>query len=336
MKKVKNNKTQYIVFVCDHSGSMASYYAKALTDFNSQTNSFKKAYDIDGIETFVSVIEFGGGINISLQDQSLTSVRAISHYSTGGMTPLFDAVGLAITTLINHNDYNNKNASFLVMVLTDGAENTSRKWDANSISKKIKELQITDRWTFAFRVPVGHKSYLANLGIPSNNILEWEQTEEGYQRATEIVTSSIMNYRTGVFRGISANTTFYADTSNLSRNEVKTQLDDISLKVATREVKRNTDIKNFCEYYFGEYVKGRGFYKLAKSERVQPQKSIAIRDKSNGRIYEGDQARNLLGLPADIHIRLKPGYSGSYDIFVQSTSVNRKLEPGSEVLYWRP
>jgi hypothetical protein len=67
---------------------------------------------------------------------------------------------------------------------------------------------------------------------------------------------------------------------------------------------------------------------------VQPQKAIVLREPITGRIYSGHPARQLLGLPTDGTTRAKvtPGMMSKYQVFVQSTSVNRKLVGGTLLL----
>jgi hypothetical protein len=42
----------------------------------------------------------------------------------------------------------------------------------------------------------------------------------------------------------------------------------------------------------------------------------------------------MLGLPRVGDARVRPGDHGKFDVFVQSTSVNRKLSYGTQVMYW--
>ena len=63
-------------------------------------------------------------------------------------------------------------------------------------------------------------------------------------------------------------------------------------------------------------------------------KSILIHNKNTGAVYFGNEARNVLGLPHDREIRIVPGNHGDYEIFIQSTSVNRKLLAGTKVVYF--
>jgi hypothetical protein len=227
--------------------------------------------------------------------------------------------------------------SFLVMVITDGEENTSARWNAASIARKIKELQATDRWTFVFRVPRGYSRTLISLGIPAGNILEWDQTERGVEVATRATEAAFTEYYSGRTRGLTASKSFYqTDLSGVSKATIKSKLVDISPEVKFFDVKTTDAIKPFVEAKTKKaYVAGTAFYQLTKKEdEVQDYKQIALRDKKAGTVYSGVQARNILGLPHNGTVKVAPGNHGGYDIFIESTSVNRKLLPGTQVLYW--
>jgi hypothetical protein len=80
------------------------------------------------------------------------------------------------------------------------------------------------------------------------------------------------------------------------------------------------------------YRTGSAFYELTKTESIQASKQLAVMDKRTfGGVYTGPQARQVLGLP-DYEIRVTPSQHPDYDIFVQSTSVNRKLVPSTRLL----
>ena len=83
------------------------------------------------------------------------------------------------------------------------------------------------------------------------------------------------------------------------------------------------------------FKKGRGFYQWTKASTIQPYKEIIVFDRSTGDIYSNGAARDLLGIPTDGgNVRLSPKYDKSrYDVFVQSTSVNRALFGGTKLLY---
>jgi hypothetical protein len=61
---------------------------------------------------------------------------------------------------------------------------------------------------------------------------------------------------------------------------------------------------------------------------------MAILDKETNAIYGGTQARQLIGCPMNTSFKIKPGNLADYEIYIKSTSVNRKLVPGTKVLYF--
>jgi len=84
-----------------------------------------------------------------------------------------------------------------------------------------------------------------------------------------------------------------------------------------------------------QYQIGRAYYQLTKTEEVQASKDMVILDKNTNALYGGQEARSLLGCPTGISFKIKPAiHSHQYDIFIKSTSVNRKLINGTKLLYF--
>lgn len=69
-----------------------------------------------------------------------------------------------------------------------------------------------------------------------------------------------------------------------------------------------------------------------KKELVQSNKKICIRERASNKLYGGDNARRLLNLPLNQNIDVRPDTNALFDIFVESTSVNRKILAGTSVL----
>lgn len=258
-----------------------------------------------------------------------------SYVTNGSGTPLWDSVGLAINELEKSFDTQDFETAYLVMVITDGEENASKLWNVNSLKEKIRVMQNTDRWTFVFRVPRGAKARLMGLGIPAGNIMEWEQTESSLSNSTQATVSGVSSYFTARSAGKTKVDTFYADLTNIKPVDIKT-LADITgsvKRVMVPDSETGTAIKDFCIKSLGSYDTGKAYYQLSKPETVQEQKKVVILDKTTGKYYTGHSAKSLLGLPSYGSIKLHPGANGNYELYVQSTSVNRKLMGGTFVLY---
>ena len=80
------------------------------------------------------------------------------------------------------------------------------------------------------------------------------------------------------------------------------------------------------------FKKGRGFYEFTKTETIQGHKEIVLMDRKTGDLYSGTAARDLLGLSSTT-ARIRPASLDKYVVFVQSTSVNRRLVGGTRFLY---
>jgi hypothetical protein len=92
-------------------------------------------------------------------------------------------------------------------------------------------------------------------------------------------------------------------------------------------------IRNFVENSGAKFRKGRGFYQFTKSEIVQEHKEVILRNKLTGDMFTGGEARNFIGLPFGERGRIRPKFFDDYEVYIQSTSYNRKLMPHTKFLY---
>jgi hypothetical protein len=99
------------------------------------------------------------------------------------------------------------------------------------------------------------------------------------------------------------------------------------------EVDNDISIKAFVLENGLTFKTGRGFYEFMKTETIQAKKQIVLMDRSTGDLFEGEAAREMLGLPEGASVRIKPSNLEKYVVFVQSTSANRKLIGGTRFLY---
>jgi len=129
---------------------------------------------------------------------------------------------------------------------------------------------------------------------------------------------------------------FYSSTADLTVREARSALSEITGQVQFIQASETCQIRDAILNAGLEWIKGAAFYALIKTEKkVQPYKMVALRVKTSGKVYSGQQAREMLGIGQAMGtVRLVPGDHGKFDVFIQSTSVNRKIPAGTEVLYW--
>lgn len=344
---------QYIGISRDHSGSMASIAAIALKDYNAQLDSIKVNTGTHGIPTVLSVIACSiktsnngayWSVNESTQNKfvvkyqdALTVANETSYAANGNSTMLFDSIMQLIEHFEAVPDYDNPDVAFTIIALTDGQDNNS-KTSGFALAQKIKQLQATDKWTIAFRVPKGYASHLQRLGIPLGNILEVDYNNQKEIEYSTVVTQAAIGKMYAARKsGLRSVTSFYADTSNLTQEVVRKDLKNITGKIRVLPVPRAADkmlIKDFVESKLGsgKYVLGSAHYEFSKKEKVQSGKNIIVWDKQSGHYYTGEDARELLNLPKFGDITLYPGDTSRFEIFIQSNSVNRKLVGGTKLV----
>lgn len=110
-------------------------------------------------------------------------------------------------------------------------------------------------------------------------------------------------------------------------NPSRFQVLNVDSEIAISDFVRNTGAL---------YKKGKGFYSLTKAETIQENKEVVLVDKVTGDMFSGDEARNLIGVPFGQRDRINPrtlSAAKDWNIFVQSTSINRKLMPKTQFLY---
>ncbi len=169
--------------------------------------------------------------------------------------------------------------------------------------------------------------------------MEWDQTAKGVETFGKSVSSSLGSYfkarSAGTFK--SSKAFFSTDLSAVSTAAIQSALKEVTSSFASAAVNQTENgmqIKDFCIKHWTTYQAGNGYYELTKPEDIQAAKQVVVENVHSGKRYGGPDARAVLGLSASGEIRVRPGDHGAFRIFVQSTSVNRKLVSGTTVLYY--
>lgn len=331
------NIINHIALVLDASLSMTPFARELIKVADNQIAYLaRRSKELDQ-ETRITVYTFGTkdgwsqspDIRCLIYDKDVLRVPSIAGlYQPNGATPLIDATLLSLNDLeMTPEKYGQH--SFLVYVLTDGEENVSNS-TSNELSRKIQSLP--DHWTLAAFVPnqVGvHEA--KRFGFPKENIAVWDATSAaGINEAGEKIrqtTETFMQNRSKGIRG--SKSLFTLNTPSVSK--IASTLDGLHYgQFRLIDVDETGRIDEFVERKLHRpYKLGEAYYQLTKPETIQPQKEVAI--MTNSKVYVGDEARELLGLP-DYHVKVQPNHFPDYEIFVQSTSVNRKLIAGTKLL----
>jgi len=329
------NIINHIVLVLDASDSMRSVKKDLIKVADNQIAYLAtRSKELDQ-ETRITVYTFEGGnyyspINIQclIYDKDVLRVPSISGlYETGGATPLIDATLLALNDLAMTPEKYGEH-SFLVYVLTDGMENTS-KATSNELSTAINKLP--DNWTLATFVPDQNGVFESKkFGFPKDNIAVWSTDSKGVEEVGRRIRETTENFMQARATGVRGSRNLF-NLATPSLNTVASNLNMLHFgQFRTFDVTEFGRIDEFVERQTGRaYKSGEAYYQLSKPEIIQPQKKVAILSKKG--LFVGDDARKLLDLPSE-HVKVGPNHNAEYEIFVQSTSNNRKLMPNTKLL----
>jgi hypothetical protein len=336
----------HCAFCIDESGSVSGIVKPLVEAYNQTVTDIRGAVLDEGQEASMTALAFGDRVlkhRILYAGQQVQTVTPLKYTDLhpSGMTPLFDSVYRAIKKLEELDD-GKEDTSFIVSTVTDGHENDSRDPGVSATIKLIDEKSKTDRWTFTFLVPNGSENHFASsYNIPRGNVQGWdEKSAIGTKEAFVVSSAGYKNFFKGkTSRGIGkkmASKSFYSSTADLTVRTARSSLSEITGQVQFITAIDESQIRQIILGANLEWIKGAAFYQLVKTEKkVQDYKMVCLRVKTSGKVYSGQEARNMLGIGgAAGTVRLVPGDHGKFDVFIQSTSVNRKIPLGTEVLYW--
>lgn len=327
------NYINHVVLVLDASSSMHRHQNQLVRVADSQIQYLaQRSQELDQ-ETRVSIYSFSERVRCLVYDKDVLRLPSIKDiYSIGGMTALVDATIKSLDDLDKTATLYGDHA-FLAFVLTDGMENASSH-KPNALLDKLNRLP--DNWTVAGLVPDQRAVFESKrFGFPKDNIAVWDAASaEGINEVGRTIRTATDNFMQARSKGVRGTRSLFstgldavnASTVHANLTPLKKNAYDIF------PVHDDSPIKEYIMSRGVRYTIGKGFYQLTKREEIQAQKQIAIREKKTGKVFWGNAARDLLGLPRDTTVKVKPDINPEYDVFVQSTSVNRKLIRNTDVL----
>ncbi|MEV6129098.1 vWA domain-containing protein [Streptomyces violaceusniger] len=338
------NYINHVALVLDASSSMSHLSGKVVEVADQQIAYLaRRSKELDQ-ETRVTVYVFADKVECVIYDKDVLRMPSLKQlYQVGGMTALLAATlksqrELAQTAQL-YGDH-----SFLTFLLTDGQENASHRCpdaptkNPRELVQAVAKMMQTqeDNWTLAVLVPdqMGKREAM-QCGFPKDNIAIWDATStQGLEEAGQVIQQATENFMMGRAQGIrGSRAVFSTGAEAVNKDTIKaaglTPVNPSEYQLIP--VAREAAIREWVIECGHTYRTGGAFYQLSKSEKIQARKQIAVLEKKTDRVYTGPEARSLLGLP-DTEVRVKPDHNDDFTIFVQSTSVNRKLIPHTRLL----
>ena len=136
------------MIIVDESGSMCVIERQALAGMNETIDTVKKMQKMHkDMEQRISLLTFDSGHKTFKYDNvKAESVHRLGSkdYNPCGGTPLYDAIGTAISKL---NAQTTERDNVLVTIITDGEENCSQEYNLKMVKTLIDKMK-KQGWTF--------------------------------------------------------------------------------------------------------------------------------------------------------------------------------------------
>jgi hypothetical protein len=141
------NKNRVLVnFIQDRSGSMQSVWEETVSGFKQYVLDLKQDPDA---EYLFSLTTFDTVVDTPHVAEPIAGIPddALADFGPRGGTALYDAVGANVRAAESREG---EVDTVLVVIVTDGYENSSREWTKARVRALLDEKHATGKWTFVY------------------------------------------------------------------------------------------------------------------------------------------------------------------------------------------
>ena len=188
-KQANNIHTEFL-YILDASGSMYGLTDDVIGGFNSflmEQNDLKDS-------AYLTTVLFNNLVTTIYQSKDINSIKPMSrsNYKASGSTSLFDAIGSSVLSLGERAKTN----KVMVIIMTDGYENSSRLFSKSKI-KRIIDMKTNEGWEFIFAgANIDVDKVSESIGIRKDRRVHYESNSEGTKNAWKTMSDVSLNYRT--------------------------------------------------------------------------------------------------------------------------------------------
>lgn len=194
----------YNLIVLDESGSMYGIKPQTINGFNETVQTIASAQKkFPEQNHLVTLVSFNSSeIKTVFDKVPVSQVQQLNDrtYSPDGNTPLYDALGLALTRL-RYQINTRENHQVLVSIITDGEENSSREFTGRMVKNLIDELKAMD-WVFTF-IGANIDVEQAAAQISINNYISFNKSSAGTNAMFAREKNARMNMYDKMSKGVS-------------------------------------------------------------------------------------------------------------------------------------
>lgn len=193
------NDTTEIALILDQSGSMESIKAGTLEGVNSFL--LQQRTENDDHPVRLSLTLFSTGLELRHQSAPVTEIPDLNDatYDPAGGTALLDAIGTTVDGLgkrLAELPEDQRPGSVIVAIMTDGEENSSRRYTWHRISDMIRHQTEVYKWEFLF---LGANqdaiATAARMNIVRENSATYVQSDGSSMSALRAVSKSVSYHK---------------------------------------------------------------------------------------------------------------------------------------------
>jgi len=196
MENKKNNITE-LVMILDRSGSMSGLESDTIGGFNAMLAKQRRQ---EGT-CYVSTVLFDTNTTVLHDRKPLETVQDLTEqdYSVGGCTALLDALGGAIHHIGNIHKYARPEdvpANTVFVIMTDGMENSSRRYSADKVKQMIEHEKEKYGWEFLFiGANIDAVKTAGRFGIEEDRAVNYNADSEGTRVVYDAVSEAVCSVR---------------------------------------------------------------------------------------------------------------------------------------------
>lgn len=189
--------TTELVFILDRSSSMSRLVAATIDGFNSMIKKQKK---VEG-EALISTVLFDNTCEVIHDRVSIQTIQPMTEedYTVQGCTALLDAIGGAIHHIGNVHKYTRTEdvpEHTLFIIITDGMENASRRYDLETVQKMIAHQEKKYGWEFLFLGSnIDAVETARSFGIREDCAVNYHSDSEGTRLNYTVLSEAICSVR---------------------------------------------------------------------------------------------------------------------------------------------
>lgn len=186
-----------LVFILDKSGSMGGLETDTIGGYNAMLT---KQQAVVG-ECRITTVLFDNNF-VLLHDR--IDIKAVSpitekEYQVGGSTALLDAIGQTIHKIGNaqkHTAEDYRAEKVMVVIITDGEENSSREYSAERIKQMIEHQKTRYGWEFIFLgANIDAVETAGRFGISADRAQNYHADSEGVEVNFRVMSEAVATFR---------------------------------------------------------------------------------------------------------------------------------------------